>query len=95
MMSTNPFEEFLKNYSELQKQFFNSWMETLPTPQNFAKFSLSESWEKTLEYQEELVKKSLDAQSQVAKMAIDTQKQMWENYFKMARQAQLNQSGKL
>lgn len=89
MNSTNSFEQFLRQFSELQKGLFNSWTSTVPSVQSFNPLNFSENLDKALRFQQEVVASSLEFQSQVARMSIETQKQFWEGYFNTMRKAQI------
>ncbi len=89
MNSTNSFEQFLRQFSELQKGLFTTLTSTVPSGQSFNPLNLSENLDKTLKFQEEVVAGSLEFQAQVARMSIETQKQFWEGYFNTMRKGQI------
>lgn len=92
-MYTTYFDEYQKQFSEWQqkasewqKQFFNNWMETLPNMKGEVNFV--ESFDKALDFQEELVRSYLDAQEKTTRMMLDAQKKFWQDYFSQVRKRQ-------
>ncbi|MGL5081950.1 MAG: thylakoid-associated protein [Microcoleaceae cyanobacterium] len=75
-----------------QKKLVDSWMQSFSD--KAIQINLSESFEKMLSFQQELISSVLDAQRVSANLAVETQKQFWENYFqttqKMAEQTKSN-----
>ncbi len=69
-----------KELKELQKKLTEAWTQNLPkkTPQA----SPSESFEKAMNFQRELINSVLHAQQVSARLSIETQKQFWDDYFK-------------
>ncbi len=85
MYSTNNFEQFLRQLSDLQRGLFNSWTSAVPSVQSLNTQNFRETFDKTLRFQEEVVKSSLEFQALVSGMSIETQKQFWQSYFNMIR----------
>jgi nitric oxide synthase oxygenase domain/subunit len=81
----NSFEQFLRQYSEMQRGIFNSWSSMIPNMQSFTTPNFRETFEKTLSFQETMVASSLEFQALLARLSIDTQKHFWENYFNLFR----------
>lgn len=82
-MDTKLFEDYQKQFSEWQKKFVDTWLESLPNSKSSVDFS--ENYDKFLKFQEELVSTYLDAQEKTSKMFMETQKQFWKDYFEMMR----------
>ena len=82
-MDTKYFDEYLQQLSEWQKKLFDTWMANLPNGKT--DINLSETFEKNLQVQEELVKTYLEAQKKASEMMMDTQKQFWDQYFETMR----------
>lgn len=82
-MDTTSFEEYQKQFSQWQKQFFDIWVEKLPGADN--QLTLSEALEKTLSFQQTIVTTALKNQ----KVAIEAQEKLWENYFELLRNTPL------
>jgi len=80
------FSEWQQKTSEWQKQFFSNWMETLPNMKGEVNFA--ESFDKALDFQEELVRSFLDAQEKTTRMMLDSQKKFWQDYFNQVRKRQ-------
>lgn len=81
-METKLFDDFTKYQEQffgMQKKFFDTWMDNLPT----GKFSVeySDNLEKTLAFQEEMVDNYLQFQEEAQKMLLETQKKFWKEYF--------------
>jgi hypothetical protein len=85
---TNNFEQFLRQLSDLQIGFLNSWNSTAPSKQSFNSLNFREIFDYTLRFQEEVLTSSLEFQALLARMSIETQKQFWEGYFNMFRKVQ-------
>jgi len=92
MDGNNNFEQFLRQLSELQKVFFSTWNSSVPSMQNFNQQNSSETFNKALRFQEEVVTNSLEFQALVARMSIETQKQFWEGYFNVIRKTQIKKA---
>jgi hypothetical protein len=88
----NNFEQFSRQLSDLQRGFFNNWASAVPSLQTSNPLNFSETLDKTLKFQEEVVTNSLEFQALVARMSIETQKQFWEAYFNVLRQAQIKKN---
>lgn len=82
-MDTKFFEEYQKQLLDWQKKFFSTWLESLPTGQ--MELNVSDTFETTLKFQEELVKSYLEAQQKTSQMMLEAQKQFWDKYFEMIR----------
>ncbi len=80
-MDTKYFEEYQRQFAEWQKKFFETWLETLPNGVNG--FKTPETWDKSLEFQKDLVENYLKAQKTATELALETQKKFWEGYFEM------------
>jgi hypothetical protein len=76
-MDTKFFEDYQKQLAEWQKKFFDAWLESMPGKT----VKMPESFEKTLEFQQELVKSYLETQRKTAEMMLETQQQFWDKYF--------------
>ncbi|HEY9846302.1 MAG TPA: hypothetical protein V6D03_08895 [Candidatus Caenarcaniphilales bacterium] len=85
---THNFEQFLKQLSDFQKTTLNSWTSTVPNMQSFNPLTFSETFDKTLKFQEEVVKSTLEFQALATNLSIETQKQLWEGYFNTIRKTQ-------
>jgi hypothetical protein len=90
IMYTTYFDEYQKQlndwqkqFSEWQKKFYDVWLENLPTGKVETNFS--ETFDKALNFQQELVKAFLDNQEKASKMMVDSQKQFWNDYFEKLR----------
>lgn len=91
MFTTSYFDEYQKQFNEWQKQmsewqkkFFDTWLETFPTGKVDVTFS--DTFDKTLALQAEMVKSYLETQEKTTQMMIDTQKKFWDDYFERLRQ---------
>jgi polyhydroxyalkanoate synthesis regulator protein len=83
VMDTKYVEEYMKQFTDWQKKFFETWTEAMP---NMAEgLKMPETVEKGLEMQEEMVKNYLEAQETATKLALESQKKFWDNYFELAR----------
>ena len=81
------FEQFLHQFSDWQRGFFNS-LAAVPTMPSSNSANFTETFDKTLRLQEEAVTSSLEFQALLARMSIETQKQFWEGYFNLLRKTQ-------
>ena len=84
-MDTKYFEDYQKQFVELQQKFFDTWLENLSGSKEA--FKLPESLDQGIELQEQLVKNYLAAQEQALELAMQTQKKFWDNYFELAKKA--------
>ncbi len=85
---TGMWEGYLRQLLESQQKLTNSWTQSLPsgaTPANF-----SESMEKTMSFQQELINTTLDNQLSAVSLAVETQKQLWNSYFQMTQKTMQN-----
>lgn len=73
-------EESQKQVMESQKKLMSSWMSSLPNMT--AQVNISETIEKTLDFQRQLIDSSLDAQQASTRLSVEAQKQFWDSYFK-------------
>lgn len=80
------FDEYQKQFSDWQKQVndwqkktFDAWFDSLPNTKGDVDFS--ESFDKTIDFQEELVKSYLEAQEKTNRMMLDAQRKLWNDYF--------------
>ncbi len=80
-MDTNFLEEYQKQFSEWQKKFFDTWFESIPGGEN--QLNLSDTFEKTLSLQQELVKTALKTQKVSMEMVMEAQEKLWDNYFEL------------
>ncbi|AFY79165.1 MAG: thylakoid-associated protein [Hydrococcus sp. C42_A2020_068] len=90
-MDTKIWEEYQKQFSEWQKKFIDTWLESLPNGKNALNFG--ENFEKTLKFQEEIVRSYLEVQEKTTQMLIETQKQFWSDYFETMRKTPATTSG--
>jgi hypothetical protein len=82
---TSLWEGYQQQLLESQKKLLNSWASSFPTgtaPANF-----SESFDRSMVFQQELVNTTLDAQQAAISLVIETQKQLWGSYFQMTQKA--------
>ncbi|PIG92205.1 hypothetical protein [Gloeocapsopsis sp. IPPAS B-1203] len=84
-------EQFFRQLSEVQKAAFNNWNDTMPSMEN-VNTQFSDTVEKTLNFQEELIKNSLETQALIARMSIEIQQQLWNGYFQTIRKSQTQKS---
>jgi hypothetical protein len=77
---TELWEASQKELMESQKKLAETWTQSIPKDK--PKVDLSESFEKTLNFQRELIASTLNAQQVTARLLIETQKQFWDDYFK-------------
>jgi len=68
-----------KQLMESQKKLAETWMSSLPAGTTQVNFS--ENFEKTLNFQQELINSALNSQQVTARLVIETQKQFWDSYF--------------
>lgn len=80
-------EQFFRQLSEVQRAAFNNWNDPMPSMENF-NTRFSDTFEKTVNFQEELIRNSLETQALIARMSIEIQQQLWDGYFKTLRKAQ-------
>jgi hypothetical protein len=77
--------ESQKQLIESQKKLVDTWIGSLPNPigTDQAGFSgnFEGNFEKTLNFQRELINSALNAQQVTTHLAIEAQKQFWDNYF--------------
>jgi hypothetical protein len=73
---------------ESQKKLMNSWTSTIPT--DMTPGNISESFKKTLDFQQELINATLETQQATANLAIEAQKKLWDDYFKMTQKTAEN-----
>uniref|UniRef100_B8HP37 Thylakoid-associated protein n=1 Tax=Cyanothece sp. (strain PCC 7425 / ATCC 29141) TaxID=395961 RepID=B8HP37_CYAP4 len=90
MYSTTYFDEYQKQFGDWQKQFgdwqkkfFDTWLANLPTSN--AELNVSDSFEKALNLQEELVNSYLEAQEKSSQMMLASQRKLWQDYFQQLR----------
>ncbi|WP_013321448.1 hypothetical protein [Gloeothece verrucosa] len=88
-MATQYFEEYQKQFIELQQKFFDTWLKSLPNGKDAIKFPfpVPDAVDKSIEIQEELVNDYLAAQETAINLALDTQKKFWNNYFELMKKA--------
>lgn len=72
-------DESQKQLSESQKKLFQTWMDNFS--QGTSLTNPSETFEKTLSFQRELVDSALNAQQVAVRLSMETQKQFWDSYF--------------
>ena len=77
------FTDWQDQFSEWQKKYFDSWLESFPNGKTEVNFS--ETFDKALTLQEELVKTYLESQEKASQMMIESQKKFWHDYFEMMR----------
>jgi hypothetical protein len=78
---TDIWDEFQKQLSESQKKLIYTWVNSLPNGKS--RVNLSDTFQKTLNFQRELVNTTFKAQEVASKLGVETQKQFWDNYFKL------------
>lgn len=82
----NNFERFLHQFSDWQREFINNLTTAVPfTTPSYNPLNFTETFNKTLRFQEEVVTSSLEFQALLARMSIETQKQFWEGYFNLLK----------
>lgn len=84
---TSNLDQLLKQISEFQRGIFTTWTSGMPTMQDSSTLNLKESFDSTLQLQEDLVAGSLELQALVARLSLDAQKQLWESYFNTFRKS--------
>ncbi|AFY79163.1 hypothetical protein Ple7327_4020 [Pleurocapsa sp. PCC 7327] len=84
-MDTKVFEDYQQEIANWQKKYFDIWLETIPTTVGNNTLNFSENFDKTMKFQEEVVKTSLEAQEKTAQMLIEIQRQFWNNYVDLLR----------
>jgi hypothetical protein len=72
-------EQYQKQLGELQKKLVYAWIDNLPTASIQKDFS--QTLQKTLDVQQELINVSLKTQAAVSELGVETQKYLWNNYF--------------
>jgi hypothetical protein len=82
-MFTTYFDEYQKQFSDRQKQFFDTWLDSLSKTKGDV--DLLESFDKALDFQQELVKSYLQAQEKTTEMMLDAQRKFWKDYFEALR----------
>lgn len=83
MSTTSSFTEYQQQLLRYQEDVINFWLNPFSPSQT--KSSVSETWEKMLELQEETVKKLVDTPLEVAQSIADSQRKYWDNYFNLLR----------
>ncbi|MCX7595280.1 MAG: hypothetical protein N2235_16275 [Fischerella sp.] len=76
-------DESQKQLSESQKKLVYTWIDNLPT--GMIQVNLSDTFQKTLNFQRELVNSALQAQQVAVQLAMETQRQFWDNYFQLTQ----------
>lgn len=84
-MDTKYFEDYQKQFVEMQQKFLGTWLGSLPNGQNA--FKLPDTLDQGIEIQEEVVRNYLAAQETAVKLALETQKKFWDNYFELLKKA--------
>lgn len=84
-------DESQKQLFEAQKQLLNIWMSSIPSTSTQG--MVSESFEKTQNFQREVINSALNAQQATANLAIETQKKFWDNYFQATQKMMQQTSG--
>lgn len=77
-------EQFLRQFSELQKGVLNNWTSMMPM-QSINTLNFRENFDKTLKFQESAIANSLELQALLTRLSLETQKQFWDSYFNMLR----------
>jgi hypothetical protein len=78
-------------FSDGQKKLLDSWIAHMPS--NAADMNIPETFEKALDFQEEVVKAFLDNQEKTSQMMFESQKAFWNNYFERMRQQSSKANG--
>ncbi len=78
-MDTKLLEDYQKQILDYQQKLFDTWLGNLPNGK--ISLNLSENFEKTVEFQKELVNSYLEFQEKTSSMLLNTQKQLWHDYF--------------
>ena len=76
-------EQSLKQLSETQKKLVYTWVDSLRSGTK-VQGNYSETLEKALKFQQELINSTINAQQVTLGLTIETQKQFWDNYFQIA-----------
>ena len=79
------FEQFLNQVTQTQRQLFKTWTSAIPGMDNSHTQNMRESFDKALNFQEQVVSSSLEFQTLMTRFALKSQKQLWQNYFNMLR----------
>lgn len=74
-------DESQKQLSESQKKLVYTWIDNFPT--GMIQVNFSETFQKTLDFQRELVNATFKAQQLASKLGTETQRQFWDNYFQL------------
>lgn len=77
---TELWKESQKELEESQKKLAETLTQSLP--QGMTQTNPTESFEKTMNFQRELINAVINAQQVTARLTIETQKQFWDDYFK-------------
>lgn len=85
---TELWSESQKELKESQKKLTEVWTESLPKKTTQA--SPSENFEKTMNFQRELINSVINTQQVTARLAIDMQKQFWDDYFQTTQKMSSN-----
>lgn len=86
--ATDKLEDLSKQLYDLQRNVFDKWAEATPSLQSLNAINLPETWDKNIEFGEEVVRSALEVQALATQMSIEAQKQIWEGYFEMIRRTQ-------
>ncbi|HLO88985.1 MAG TPA: hypothetical protein VK203_28810 [Nostocaceae cyanobacterium] len=84
---SNGSEQFLRQFSEVQKLAFNNWELTMNNVQKFNVFNVPDNFDKALRLQEDLVRNAIDFQEHFYHFSIDMQRKFWDGYFTMLRRS--------
>lgn len=84
-MYTQYTEEYQKQLMEIPQRFYYTWLSNFPSMLNM--YKMTDSFDKSIELQHELVKNYLAAQEISINMILSTQKQWWDTYFDLAKKA--------
>lgn len=68
-----------KQLLESQKKLADTWMGSFSDGK--PQVDVTENFEKTLNFQQELINFSLQSQQIAARLSLETQKQLWDTYF--------------
>jgi hypothetical protein len=80
---TSLWNGYQQHLLESQKKLVDSWTHSVPTDMTPA--NLSESAEKALSFQKELINTTLENQQAAVSLAIETQKHLWDSYFQITQ----------
>jgi hypothetical protein len=90
-------DEYQRQLSAWQNQFFETWMKSIPGKEN--RIDLFEMFDKTISLQQEFVGASIKAQTAMVQLAMDAQQksieaqqQYWSNYFDLVRKVPVTKS---